>query len=85
MPGVLEQLLRLLEVLLPLRYGGIGGGEDGREGAVVAEIGTSLEEPVDQRLTVDSEGQRLAHALVRERLLVRPHVRPSGAARRGAR
>ncbi len=49
-------------------------GYSGRERAVVPEVRLALPEAVDERLPVDRERDRLAHALVRERLLVRAHV-----------
>ena len=63
--GVGEQLLGLLDVARPLRDRGVGGREDGRERAVVAEVGLALEEPLHERLAVDQERHRLPDALVR--------------------
>ena len=72
--GVRQELLGLLDVLLALRDGLVGGRVDGREWAVVAVVRLALEQALDDVVAVDEEGHRLAHALVVERLLVRAHV-----------
>ena len=74
MPGVGQELLGLGDVAAALADRLVGGGEDGGEGRIIADVGPVAEQAPNQLLAVQAQRHGTAHALVVEGRHVVAHM-----------